>query len=221
MRATRRWKVLATWWRQPAAWSPVAGPSLALVAFLFVGSSLGAQELPLRFRLDPAASRVWFEARANMGGFRGEARQVEGRAEVVDTASWRDARGALELQVASFRTGIGLRDRHLRDEMATDSFPVIRFTLSRIEPRAAATPSADPGSWPVTLHGALTIKRTTREIEIPALLEPRGGGIHLQGELPLRLTDYGIDPPVRLGGLARMRDELTAHFDLLFARDRP
>ncbi|MGI9180727.1 MAG: YceI family protein, partial [Longimicrobiaceae bacterium] len=103
-----------------------------VLQLLFCVLPLPAQTNPTRFTLDAEESRVWFGARANMGGFRGEAWQVEGWAEVADTVTFRDARGTIELQVASLRTGIALRDRHLRDEMAADSFPVIRFVLSRI-----------------------------------------------------------------------------------------
>lgn len=190
----------------------LAGMVLQLLIFLI---PLHAQTNPTRFTLDSEQSRVWFAARANMGGFRGEARQVEGWAEVADTGTFRDARGAIELQVASLRTGIAFRDRHLRDEMAVDSFPVVRFVLSRIAaPRAGA---GAPGE--LTLYGSLDIRGATREVAIPARIERHGGGVRLAGELPLRLTDHGIDPPSRLRGLARMRDELTAHFDVLFTRE--
>ncbi len=199
-----------SWLRQ--IFLPLAGMVLQL---LFCVLPLHAQTTPTRFTLDAEESRVWFAARANMGGFRGEARQVEGWAEVADTATFRDARGAIELQVASLRTGIALRDRHLRDEMAADSFPVIRFVLSRI----AAPPAGAGTPREVTVHGSLDIRGATREVAIPARIERHGEGVRLAGELPLRLTDHGIDPPSRLGGLARMRDELTVHFDVLFVRE--
>lgn len=186
------------------------------MVFQLVGAfiPLHGQTGLVRFALSPDASRVWFAARASMGGFRGEARQVEGWAESTDTVDFQDARGALELQVASFRTGIALRDRHLRDEMAADSFPVIRFLLSRIDAPVASMPRE------VTLHGALTIKGATEEVAIPAHVELQPEAVRLRGELPLRLTAYGIDPPSRLGGLARVRDELTVRFDVLFVPER-
>lgn len=212
-------RLLSLWsdWFSRDCWIARGCGVAATAAILMLASPAVLQgqtaPTPVRFLLSADDSRVWFEGRANMGGVRGEARQVEGWAETTDTLSFRDAEGAVEIHVASFRTGIRLRDRHLRDEMDADSFPVIRFSLHRIEAPVAATAAA---ARQVTLYGTLTIKRTTREVAIPARLTEGDEGVDLVGELPLRLTEYGIEPPVRLGGLARMRDELTVQFDLLF-----
>lgn len=46
------------------------------------------------------------------------------------------------------------------------------------------------------------------------------GKVRALGSITIRMTDYGIDPPRRLLGLVRVRDELTVRFDLVLEPNR-
>jgi len=46
-------------------------------------------------------------------------------------------------------------------------------------------------------------------------VEKESGAIwRLKGALPMKMTDFGISPPVGLFGLIRARDAMTVGFDL-------
>jgi polyisoprenoid-binding protein YceI len=125
----------------------------------------------------------------------------------------------VELDVASLRTGISLRNQHLRDEMEVDRYPLVRFRLDRVDVPCCAT--EDTGARAVVLHGPLTIKAVTRPVQIPATVLQRGDTLRVRGKVPIRLTDFGIQPPSRLLGIARMRDELVLAFDVVLLPDAP
>lgn len=167
-----------------------------------------------RYELDSEATRISFDASATMGKFSGRAQRVGGWADVGDTATFAGTRGEIHVDAASFGTGVALRNRHLRDEMETERYPFITFVLDRVAPSNRAV---DAGRA-VTLHGRLTIKAATREVEIPATVTRGGGAIIVDGQLPAKFTEYGMRPPSRLRGATRVRDDLTLRFHAVFRR---
>lgn len=184
-------------------------------AALLLGTAAGAAQQPARrYRLEPAATTLWFEARATLGAFRGSTHMVSGWAEVSDTATYAGARGVVEMRVATLRTGIGLRDRHLRADMQADQFPLVVFRLDSTE--AASEALAGAPARTLRLRGQLQVKATTRPLDFPAVLEVRGDTLRVSGRFPLRFTDFGMQPPTRIFGTARVRDELVVGFQAAF-----
>lgn len=186
--------------------------ALFAVTILAAASPLSAQAV--RHELDREATRISFDASATMGKFSGRAQRFGGWADVGDTTTFAGTRGEIHVDAASFGTGVALRNRHLRDEMETERYPFIRFVLDRVTPSDRAS---DRGRA-VTLHGRLTIKAATREVEIPATVVRDGGAIVVDGQLPVKFTEYGMRPPTRLGGATRVRDDLTLRFHAVFRR---
>ncbi len=172
----------------------------------------GAQQMAPRYVLLESNSRIWFEARATLGSFQGVAGEVHGWARFTDRDRLEGASAEVRIGVASFRTGNGTRDRHLRETMEVDSFPHIVWRLMR----ARAVSAEDDGRAAVELSGTLTIKGTTREVVIPTELVFLDDTVRASGSLPIRLTDYGIPPPRRVIGIVRMSNDLVLRFDAAF-----
>jgi polyisoprenoid-binding protein YceI len=163
-----------------------------------------------RLELDSMRTRIGFEADATMGAFRGAARKVSGWVETNDPG-FADARGEVELDAASIQTGIGMRDRHLRETLETNAYPRIRFALDSVRP--AYRDSA--GTW-YRLHGALTVRKVSRSPEILARISPRGDTIGVVGKIATRFTEFELKPPSRLLGTVKVKDAFTITFDCTF-----
>ena len=193
----------------------LAGPRRETVSFAHT------QRIPLQ--LDTVRSRVWFEADATLGRFTGTARRVRGHAEIVDTADFTRATGRIEIDPASFRTGIGMRDGHLRDELEVSKYPMIVFALadaSRASDEAVAsiaTRAEEPSGTGVILTGTLTIKDVTRDVGIPARIRFTRDSLYARGRVPIRFTDFEMKPPTRMLGTTKVRDDLVLQFDAVFA----
>jgi hypothetical protein len=43
-------------------------------------------------------------------------------------------------------------------------------------------------------------------------MTPSGDGVEIAGELPLNLIDYGVEPPVVMLGLMRVRPDIRIQF---------
>jgi polyisoprenoid-binding protein YceI len=164
-----------------------------------------------RFDIDSANTRIGFEANATLGAFRGSARKVTG---FVETAQrdFVDARGQIEVSAASFQTGIGLRDRHLRETIEAEKYPLIRFVLDSARYEQTDSTGA---AW-FGLHGRLTIRNVTRSPVIRARLTAAGDSIVVAGRLPAKFTDFEMKPPSRMLGTTKVKDDFVITFHCTF-----
>jgi polyisoprenoid-binding protein YceI len=196
----------------------------AALAVVVASSAVHAQDPPIRYNLDGAATRIHFEAGASLGSFDGMAGRVVGWADVTDLTRF-EAIGRVDVDVASFRTGIGLRDSHLRSDLRAREYPWITFVLGRVAHDGAAERVADVGiteaeGTPVLLLGGLTVRDTTIEVAVPAKAATSGDTLFVRGRLRTRFTQLGLEPSSRLLGLARVHDEILLVFDAVFLRER-
>lgn len=119
--------------------------------------------------------------------------------------------GFVEFQVAEMRTGVGLRDRHTRAAMAADSFPLIRFDLTGVEPARQGSDTV-----PAVFRGRLTIRGVTREVSAPGAVVLGHSGLEVTTTLSIDMRDYGITPPVRMLGALRVAPDIEVTVHLVF-----
>tara|TARA_Y100001947_G_C10105227_1_gene204792 strand:- start:86 stop:433 length:348 start_codon:yes stop_codon:yes gene_type:complete len=91
---------------------------------------------------------------------------------------------------------------HLLEALRPDEFPEITFRLVRYEAS---------GQGAVTT-GTLTILDSARGVSFPLSLTPSGSDVRIAGELALDMTDYGVEPPVVMLGLMRVRPQIRIEF---------
>ena len=91
---------------------------------------------------------------------------------------------------------------HLLEAMRVDEFPEITFLLEGYEAS---------GQGAVTT-GTLTMLDATEEVTFPLSLTPSGSGVQIEGELALDMTTYGVEPPVVMLGLMRVRPQIRIQF---------
>jgi polyisoprenoid-binding protein YceI len=91
---------------------------------------------------------------------------------------------------------------HLLEALRVGEFSEITFQLEGYE---------GSGQGAVTT-GTLTILNATREVSFPLSLTPSGSGVRIEGELALDMTAYGVEPPVVMLGLLRVRPQIRIQF---------
>ncbi len=97
----------------------------------------------------------------------------------------------LEVNLASLDTGLGLRNRHMRDNyLEVRDFPYAFFeaTIERIEETAA-------GLFRVTAQGVLNIHGVEREVSVPCDVSARQDGYRARCTFNLLLSDFDIKIP--------------------------
>lgn len=140
---------------------------------------------------------------------RGWSCSVTGTAQVT-TGSSPAARGfaegvqaaALTVPVSAFACPEEEMREHLLEAMRAEEFPEITFRLEGYEASGQGAVAT----------GSLTILDDTRSVSFPVSLTPSGSGVQIEGELGLDMTTYGVEPPVVMLGLLRVRPQIRIEF---------
>lgn len=182
-------------------WSKVV---LALVVTLALPGLAAAQSRTFTIR-DDGGSRVQFLSDAPLETTTGVTSLVSGEL-TVDPANLAAARGRIAVQIASIRTGIDLRDEHLRSPMWLDAtqFPQAALEITAVEGATALRPDQ---AQHVRIRGHFTLHGHTHDIVaeaqvrfVPATDATRaahvdGDALRGQATFSIRLSDYGVSIP--------------------------
>jgi polyisoprenoid-binding protein YceI len=181
---------------------------LLFLAFPLHAGPIRAQQLPIP---DGSVREgvLSFDGHASVGAFTGRTTEVSGRLQGAEDLA--GVSGWVEAPVRSLATGKDKRDRDLNKSMESDTFPVLRFELVRVEPGGGR---AD--SLAATLVGRMILHGVTRDVELPATLAFRDTGVRVTSDFPLNLKDYHIGGLSRLLGILKMDEHIEVHVDLTF-----
>ena len=172
---------------------PGAGSTVLLALALALPNLGAAQE----FHVDRRGENlVRFISHASVEEFEGVTERIDGYilldSPVLTPGTGGDATAIhLEVDLASLDTGIGLRDRHMRDrylEVAKYPYAVFDGQIARSELGAAQT-------LRVTARGTLTIHGVTRPRDLTCTVEPRSPGYRAQCAFEVLLSDHEIEIP--------------------------
>jgi polyisoprenoid-binding protein YceI len=167
--------------------------SLCLVVLAVLALSMGASSAGFaaeKYDIDFGHSRIEFTVRHfGVSRVRGEFRAYESEL-MFDEADPTGSSVELRIRTASVDTDDGQRDEHLRsdDFFNSEAFPHMVFRSTGI--------TGGEGEYAVT--GELTIRETTREIEIPVSLagplrDPLGMmRMGIEGGVTIDRQDYGM-----------------------------
>lgn len=149
-------------------------------------------------------SRVQVDGTSTVNRFACATAVLRGEGELRDDGA--DAQ--LVVPIATLDCGHSRMNRDLQKTMRANEYPDIRFEL--VDADAAVTDGR------ITVRGLLTIAGVTREIAVrPREIIEEGGGYRVRGEIMVRMSEFGLDPPRVLAGLVRVRDEIVVRYDVL------
>ena len=143
-----------------------------LILLTFLSCNVEAKEYVFKGRTE---SKVTFRASGNPGFLR-----IDGSVGEI-TGSLKDAKegyqGILEVDLKNAKTGIELRDKHLKEKyLEVDKFPKATLELKAVKP------SKELFQW----TGFLTLKNNTKPVHGTASLD----GDKLKANFSFSLTDY-------------------------------
>jgi polyisoprenoid-binding protein YceI len=161
-------------------------------------------------------SRIIFESDAPLETITGVTSSVHGTVQ-VDPADLAHASGRIEVPVASLRTGVDLRDEHLRSDSWLDAerHPNAVFEITGVSGARSLTPNTTAR---VQVRGRFTLHGVTHDLTAPAQIryQPAADGepgiILVRTRFSVRLPEYGVSVPtiVRL----KVSDEITVRVSL-------
>ena len=109
----------------------------------------------------------------------------------------------LIVPVADFECPDETMTEHLLEAMKPAEFAEITFRLESYEASGQGAEAS----------GALTIRDVTKAVSFPISLTASGAGVEIAGEVRLDMTTYGVEPPVVMLGLLRVRPQIRIEFE--------
>jgi polyisoprenoid-binding protein YceI len=183
-----------------------------LIAWKSVSSiALAASDSPVQFHLDPAESRVWFDANARLHSFRGETQQLTGRFTLQRRSPPELVDATVTIKAGSLATGHPERDADMRqDFLEVERFPTIDFRGDELlTPQAAA----GDGTWDLILQGKLTVHGVTRDVRVPMTVNIADERVTAWGRIHVDMQEFNIRVPRLL--LIPMKSEVLVGFEVV------
>jgi hypothetical protein len=189
--------------------------AVALAALIETGHDpfVAARELPIG-----PTSRVWVTGASNIRRFTCRAGELDGALHLRGIATRgprlsglnTTAAPSLSVVVARLECGNGAMSKHLRETLRAPEHPVITFRLTSYDvDLTGVTPDT-------RIVGEVTVAGITRTAVVNAAVVPDSlGHLRVRGSYVMRMSDFGLEPPRRFGGLLRVRDRVVVHFDVL------
>jgi polyisoprenoid-binding protein YceI len=118
---------------------------------------------------------------------------VEGKASTVTVS---EDGGALGVTVAlgGLTTGIGLRDKHMRDALEVDRYPTAELRVPRAALKVPASGDASGDA-----RGTMKLHGQSKDVTLHYTARREGAQIVVRGTAHINMNDFGIKTPTYLG----------------------
>ena len=156
-------------------------------------------------------SKIVFESKAPLDSFEGRTNAVRGWFEADLEALGDSITVVVTVDLASFDTGIGKRNQHMRDNhLETDRFPEARFVGGAVEAVRIVE-----GASVVNLRGELDLHGVVLPVVYEVALRTSGdGSVMVTAGFVVKLSDHDIERPrflvMKLADEQKVTVELTA-----------
>lgn len=180
--------------------------TLSIMALAIITGVHASARTKMVVERNDAESRVQFVSDAPLEKITGVGHGVTGDIE-LDPNDVPSTKGKIELEVASIKTNIDLRDEHLRgpDWLDAAKYPKIKFELKKVSGAHGLVPNR---AAELDIVGKLSMHGVTRDEPAKATVRwIPGEGVRVQAKLKVNLTQYKVSVPslVRL----KVSDEIA------------
>lgn len=144
------------------------------------------------------------------GTLQGSLGVVEGAALALDGLGQAVRTLDVRIPVAGLDCRNGTMNDHMWKALRRETHPEIHYRMTGY----SVTP-AGPESAVVDVRGELTLAGSTRPHALTLIATPLDeGGIRVQGNSAIDMTDFGVEPPRAMLGALRVREDVVVTLDL-------
>lgn len=178
----------------------------AIALLVFLGGIAAAD------RYTPAAgSFVRIEGTSTLHDWTMEGTTIAGSVTAPPIEQWTNAappsEASVSIPVASIRSEHAKMDKLMADALKAGANPAIRYELTHAV-------LAQPGpTFVLNTRGRMTIAGVTRDVGLQITGNRNANNTYtLTGQLPIRMSDYGIKPPTAMMGTIRTGNDVKVTF---------
>jgi polyisoprenoid-binding protein YceI len=120
----------------------------------------------------------------------------------------------VQMEVASIKSEKGsTMDNKTQEALKAKQHPNITFTQARLQ-----SLTRQGNTYILVLVGQLEVAGARKTITLRATGSPQGAQWQFGGEMPLKMTDFKVDPPTAMLGAMRTADDVTIKFNVTMSR---
>ncbi len=178
----------------------------------------------VKFRASPIGSKVRIDGTSTIHDWSMTGQNAGGYLEIpagVDldpakeglpglTGTKLEAQAEVSIPVTSMQSGTAGMDEVMQDALNAKTYERIQYHLKEMTfkgPHAAGTPLE------FDTKGDLTVAGVTNAISMPVKIESTDKGkLKVSGSVPMKITDFKVKPPVKLG-VFRTADDIKVSFE--------
>jgi len=185
-----------------------------LISFsvLFIEANLNTDK---NLKIDKKNSKVEVTGTSNLHNWETKVTKADGELSVkVDENNNITGYNSINVNFYSnsFSSGSSGMDTKTSDALKSEKFPVINFNSQQISNVTVVN-----GKKQLHAKGKLTIDGISRQIDLNVLQTEVGTGVVcFEGKQEIKMTDYGIVPPVALFGTVKAGDRVSIVFKVYF-----
>jgi polyisoprenoid-binding protein YceI len=185
---------------------------LLATAPVFAQESVRAKVLP--------ESSIQIHGTSTVNSFVCASTAIDGWAQLEGSGRRADSSVNVVVPVRSFDCGKRKMNADMQAAMKAGSHPAIQFELS--EAVLVDGPASGNGDHRLLVDGRLRLAGSERAVSFfVSGRETTDGKMYVTGHAPLRMSDFGIDPPSALLGLVQANDRIEVHFNLVAVVEHP
>lgn len=161
--------------------------SFLLLSFLFY------QPLPAgEYQVDKSKDNlVKFISDAPVEDFEGTTKNIDGYLYHDEADLTKNSELYFEVDLRTVDTGIGLRNRHMRENyLHTDKYPNTNY-----KGRIVKAEKISDNNYKVTVEGNMFIHGVTKPLKLTGTLKSTGNGYQINTNFEVKLPDYKIEVP--------------------------
>lgn len=133
---------------------------------------------------------VRFISDAPIEEFDGTTKDIDGYLMADPSDVTKDSELYFLVELNTLDTGIGLRNRHMRENyLHTDKYPRAEFTGKIIEAKKNGK------YWDVVVEGTMEIHGKKKKMKVNGKMTKTGNGFRIQADFIVKLSDHNIEIP--------------------------
>jgi hypothetical protein len=187
---------------------------IIFILFLFISESTHSQ---ISYNIIPENSSMIIRGTSSLHDWQMEVKEMAGSAALLmnerHVDSILDTR--FSCRTKSIVSDYRLMDKKTYEALKAEEYSAIHFRIANDKKIYRSG-----GSFSGEVTGYLSIAGVTKEIDVPfngRILE--NGEVEVEGTVPLKMSEFNIDPPTALMGALKTDDEIRISYSLILGRD--
>jgi len=189
-----------------------------IAIFALIGSSIAGAQETTRVSVGPE-SKLWIEGTSNLHGWKCSAEKLDAAIELdalaatqINTAAPKALKKVqVKVPVRSLKCGHGAMDNNLYKALNADASPDVSYIFATFD----AAPGEAKDTFTLHTVGTLNVAGKENKIEMDvAAIRMADGSVTAKGVVPIKMTDYGIQPPTAIFGRLKTGNEVKVNFEL-------